>query len=290
MKLYSYQPPTDYKFDTLESGQIWLSYPDQLNDVFEFINPYDFIKQLGLDNLVDFLNAYKAMPKQDKTLHNPNELNRLVDFLMHVIQTEKNNPHRPSGAKGIGVPAIESAFRVGINALHQSVGVMCFSNSYVNQLMWAYYAQGHAGFCVGFDVDFDALAEEEIHAQNVNYSRSRPRIDVLQVLFTDFIQKVVFTKSLDWAHENELRIAVNKNTQIELAALVGNADSPYGFKINQPKGLTVSEIILGSKISPIHKSRLELIASTLSRRQGNNIKILKLEPCAEHYELISKTL
>ena len=43
--------------------------------------------------------------------------------------------------------------------LSEEVGLLCFSESWDNPVQWAHYADGHKGFCLGFDVSEHLLAE-----------------------------------------------------------------------------------------------------------------------------------
>ncbi|HRF05221.1 DUF2971 domain-containing protein [Accumulibacter sp.] len=83
-------------------------------------------------------------------------------------------------------------------------GVLCLSAAPDVPLMWSHYAESHAGVCLGFDSESDHFAI----AQPVRYTRNRPTIDPTAQTKAQMLEASLFTKSLDWAYEEEWRIVV----------------------------------------------------------------------------------
>jgi len=94
----------------------------------------------------------------------------------------------------------------------KSWGVYSLSQSYDDELLWAYYADSHRGFCVEYDLE--KLKEYKIETEpavNVEYQDEIPVISSLDVLQMDkyrnvLQKKLMGTKSKRWKHENEIRI------------------------------------------------------------------------------------
>src|SRR5204863_8712957 len=92
-------------------------------------------------------------------------------------------------------------------------GLMCFSRTWTNPVIWAHYADQHRGLCLGFDVP-DALIKE------ISYTKTREPypLDLFdsdeaeQLRLTD---RLLFTKFEDWRYEDEIRVSVllDKDTE-----------------------------------------------------------------------------
>lgn len=94
--------------------------------------------------------------------------------------------------------------------------ILCLTISPDNMLMWSHYAEQHQGVVLRFR----SISEKDSVfgiARPVNYQREMPKLVDNQQLANimsgcgqlspaDSIQKLVFTKSIDWSYENEWRI------------------------------------------------------------------------------------
>lgn len=86
-------------------------------------------------------------------------------------------------------------------------GLLCFSKSWKNPVLWSHYADKHRGIALGFDVD-------DLYLTYVKYSNKR-----LDIKFNDgkildhvdhaFIDKLLCTKYKHWEYEEELRLHVD---------------------------------------------------------------------------------
>jgi len=85
-----------------------------------------------------------------------------------------------------------------------SLVVCCLSVNPTSMLMWAHYADAHAGLAIGFDADA-ILANSSPHRrlERVRYVPERPTAATAMDL-TD--EEVLWTKSAEWRHEQEWRI------------------------------------------------------------------------------------
>ena len=78
--------------------------------------------------------------------------------------------------------------------------VFCSSKDYDNCLLWAYYANSHQGFCVGYkESDILEIADELV---DVEYSNKMSLINESNV---NTYKKLLTVKSVDWSNENECR-------------------------------------------------------------------------------------
>ena len=99
-----------------------------------------------------------------------------------------------------------AAFRETKEQLNKDRGLICFSKSWSNPLLWGHYAERHTGICLGFDVP-DKLLAEVIYAENpmkisVDPKTNRPR------LTERVMNRLLRTKFADWRYEDEVRLFV----------------------------------------------------------------------------------
>ena len=79
-----------------------------------------------------------------------------------------------------------------------------------NLLMWAFYGDSHKGFCIAYDLE--QLEKSEEYAFNVNlaeveYTKSYPILSLDKLGNKDeMIKTIISSKSIDWKHENEIRL------------------------------------------------------------------------------------
>jgi hypothetical protein len=104
----------------------------------------------------------------------------------------------------------------------QSIGVISFTSTWSNLLMWSHYAQGYKGICIEFEIVSKLGDEYKV----VNY-KSKTRAYGKKEIF--------WTKSKEWKYEKEIRF---------LSEYYCNSHVPI-----KTIGLSVSQVILGSNIS-----------------------------------------
>jgi hypothetical protein len=131
---------------------------------------------------------------------------------------------------------------------------LCLSNVWNNPLMWAYYADGHKGFVIGFDTKNAALFPEPPRA--VAYSRSRPTIG-----YGKSFDDSVYTKARYWEHEREWR-----------AIRVEEYPDPIHLVSFPPEA--IKEVILGDRMCD---SLQDLIATRL-RGDYKHVRLYQLVP------------
>lgn len=83
----------------------------------------------------------------------------------------------------------------------KNIGVCCFSRTNSSILMWAHYANSHKGFCI----EFHSGNATGFNPLDVNYTDTSHKLN-FHINTEDSIFNMIFTKSLDWQYERELRI------------------------------------------------------------------------------------
>lgn len=84
----------------------------------------------------------------------------------------------------------------------KDIGVCCFSRINDSILMWAHYSNSHRGFCLEFVTDSEN--RDGIHPLDVCYAEKLIKLNFHNNA-DDAIANMIFTKSLDWQYEDELR-------------------------------------------------------------------------------------
>lgn len=132
--------------------------------------------------------------------------------------------------------AHREAFRNTKEELNQNRGLICFSKSWHNPLVWGHYAEKHTGICLGFDVP-DGLVTPVIYAAHPSKIKINPESN-LPVLTEQVMNRLLRTKFADWRYEDEVRLFVELDHDTKES---GNYF--YSFSDN----LVLCEIILGHR-------------------------------------------
>lgn len=136
-------------------------------------------------------------------------------------------------------------------------GVFCMSSSEDENfpisskslLMWAHYSGAHKGFCVMYSNNILETPNQEFKRHSVTYTNDLPesrRSDNYDCRADTDIEDIIYTKSSEWAYEQEYRLVFSR---------VGNYEIPQNC---------VKAIFCGCRISPIHKTYLREVAKDLA--------------------------
>jgi len=101
--------------------------------------------------------------------------------------------------------------------LSESKGLLCFSKSWRNPVLWGHYAEKHQGLCLGFDIP-------STHARQVAYVNSR--FSWPETLDEPFVQQLLFTKFSHWSYEDEYRVYAQLDTAENGLYFADLCDSP----------------------------------------------------------------
>lgn len=134
---------------------------------------------------------------------------------------------------------VEKEYEYLLEFMFDRSGILSLSKEVCNELLWAYYADGHKGFCIEYDTDvilecynyglrkkngklvnLDGKPEQEpmVLQLDVDYNNSFPQFtpDVMKRLIetgdrTECLTCTIGTKSENWDHEEEIRLIFSKN-------------------------------------------------------------------------------
>jgi hypothetical protein len=120
----------------------------------------------------------------------------------------------------------------------EQYGVACFTPDPASMLMWSYYAAGHRGIVVRFDLDPDLLRHvgdflRPVFPLEVAYCEEFPDFSYYEMDKLEHAQKTLGTKALAWRHEQEWRLV--------MVGASGHVQLPSGM---------VNGVIFGLKTPP----------------------------------------
>lgn len=139
------------------------------------------------------------------------------------------------------------------NQLSKKYGLLCFSQSWQEPLLWSHYADKHKGLAIGFEILKDEILK-------VKYTDDPIRKQIMltkdpienERLFLD-LAKIKYEK---WEYESEYRIKVKLEECI-------SSDCEYFLPFNNR--LRVKEIVLGCKFNHKQESvKIKKLASAFS--------------------------
>jgi len=148
-----------------------------------------------------------------------------------------------------------SEFRKSVNT---TIGVLCLSEVWDNQIMWAHYGHDYKGFVVGFDTKNNFFDQKKSptdmirHVHKVRYAQERPHITLTDLISNKltaeqqmdlFVDTFVYTKSSNWSYESEWRMIMD----LEDANISPeNGNDLYLFRIPID---CIAQVIMGCRIT-----------------------------------------
>lgn len=173
------------------------------------INTYDNNGTSLFYRDVESLFNNKIYAPTQSELNDPNESNVDDNSLLAVVKSK---------AKEIYPDLLELKKQLS------NLGIYSLSMTFNNELLWAYYASGHKGFVIEYDLNYLIPAftysstERMCYFIDVKYTRNFPVINPLH-LYNDDAEKLIKlylgNKSKNWKHEKESRLVLEKSGLIE---------------------------------------------------------------------------
>lgn len=123
---------------------------------------------------------------------------------------------------------LRDALRAYKKEMSQKFGLICFSEDWVNPLLWSHYADKHRGMCLGFDVYSRFL-------RKVEYVKERSTLKL--PLTTETTDRLLWTKYWGWKYEEEWRSWLKLDER---------EDGHYFYHFDaQQKFMRLREVIVG---------------------------------------------
>lgn len=130
--------------------------------------------------------------------------------------------------------------------------IACFSESYTSFPMWGYYADGHKGICIGYNL-YNLVLKHDFFP--VIYSEKPPSVVDEQ---NDLL--LVLTKSSQWKHEKEWRLVVHKT---------GVKEKGFRNEFEKPE-----IVYMGSRFFDVSKDRFNATVSQAEKKYASFQQLL----------------
>ena len=166
----------------------------------------------------------------------------------------------PAGPGGQDTNTVEEGWSRLKSHILGAFGVVCFSASPANMLLWSHYAAGHRGIAIEYDAGERPIEGwKHYHYLPVRYMRRRC-IDVLSEGYPEAFINLLTTKSPDWEYEREYR----------LITLRGPGFQPT-------RAASITGVILGARFLENPPALLQAFLSSLGEMQGRRRAVRKVE-------------
>lgn len=154
--------------------------------------------------------------------------------------------------------------------LNSTTGMICFSGSWGNPLLWGHYADKHSGMALGFDIPDEYLTP-------VHYTTQRAKVEFDQETRTivdgsRLTDRLLRTKFVDWKYEDEKRMFVD---------LDPNSQEGGNHFMEFSESIVLREVILGLKCDlPVSRIR------QLLKDEPSPVKVLKAGMALRAFKII----
>jgi hypothetical protein len=162
--------------------------------------------------------------------------------------------------------SLRDALRGYKRTMNEKFGLICFSEDWVNPLLWSHYADKHRGISLGFDVNERVL-------RKVLYVKVRSPLKL--PLTTETTDRLLWTKYWDWKYEREWR------SWLKLDEREGEH---YFYKFEtQPDFMRLREVIVG----PLCETTEEQVKAAFHGRY-DTVKIIKARLAFNTFRVVIK--
>lgn len=297
MKLYRYTSLSDHTLKYLENMELYFQNPLYFNDPFECdLNCLDFEFGENFDkrfdnyvlilrNRLDYINIkiieiscrlrdyassdekfrYYYATESNLLFREFNDLKEEISILEKVHYSKRKS-------------ALLDSWYTKKEKVINRIGVVCYTETNSNILMWSHYANSHKGLCFEFDSNQNPVKRwKNYKFHPINYSDSR-KIDILEHGYVESFFKLLTTKSLHWEYEKEHRLITIKGS--------GCQPSPVD---------SIKSIIIGDKFKNNNGGYLlkfmDILYKLKERRNSSKqIKYYKAERDKHNFQLNIKEL
>lgn len=263
------------RFDILLNGRIRYTQPSRFNDPFE-ARPFiagladptqmqEWIELALADSARSIFADMKMPPTQE-------DIDRAVQAF------KKELDFTPGALEPRMLP--EARSRVEDRILER-IGILSLTEIDNDLLMWSHYADGHAGFVIGFDTEHPYFARTGHPAddfrcpQRVEYRQDRPRIR----LVGGSIEEIFLVKSNTWKYESEWRAM--RGVEEAAATILGNGGPVYLFDVPTE---CIATVILGARMSTNDADTIRGILS--NRKRFASVRIMQARPHESEFAVV----
>jgi len=162
--------------------------------------------------------------------------------------------------------SLRDALRAYKKEMNEKFGLICFSEDWVNPLLWSHYADKHRGICLGFEVDKRIL-------RKITYVKERSALRL--PLTNETADRVLWTKYWDWKYEEEWRSWLQLDDREE-------GHYFYHFD-SQPDLMQLRQVIVG----PLCDTTEADVKASLGS-DGDGVRIIKARLAFKTFRVVIK--
>jgi hypothetical protein len=226
--VYKYLPPERISYFLDEN--LRFSPPSALND------PYEGIPKLPDNFEKIILETISNTIEDEKYQHLANR-----EAIKQKIKVGKENPSE-----------LINVFNCAIlKNMDKKIGILSLSKRWDSTLMWSHYAMSHQGICLGFDQQHEFFKypnvitnRSEFILGDVIYSQERSNLRGIDPCESEIDNyKIIFTKSIDWKYEEEVRAICRLKDANEIIEA-----KPFNISLFEIPHQAVKEVIVGLRV------------------------------------------
>lgn len=242
VKLFKYGSARGFQLESLRERSLYLAPPELFNDPFD-CRPVFAWESMNLDELMRDMIHVHAEDLSDGTT---NSYREQQEILRSQLPGDPND-----------LPAhVEENIARHMN----SVGIHCLASEKDNILMWSHYGDNHRGLVIEYDTAqlWKCVMSEGAVLERVRYEKDRPQLILSPG--GEWVMHMIFTKSEDWAYENEYRIVHKSGSRTKINLPQSAITGIYlGSKFPSMEGLVeIMESMRAAKLNcPIHYGHID---------------------------------
>lgn len=154
------------------------------------------------------------------------------------------------------VRLVSEAYQYLKDFVKDQCGIFSLCKNSCNELLWAYYANGHNGYCIEYDIDrimqtynYDK-DKQQVFCIDVEYKNEFPIFKskyVSQSDLTEGLKCILGTKSKSWEREEEVRLVFSKYgfVEIDYRTITGIY---FGVRMSEEDKMKIMEQLKGRGI------------------------------------------
>lgn len=257
--LFRYRNEDENSINAFEDNKLYFSIPDYFND------PFDSVAYINQKNL-------KSRIEKDLDEHMLEYLNNATNQLFSLVTSfNRGKLYELSKDEDIRNDFFRMVTDLTVCLKHkitQNCKIICFSEKYLSNLMWAHYSNYHKGFVLGYTQDdirnasiFDEnnlLIEKKIKLKKIKYSefmvdtynfayKVLPMFGKIESDSASLLIKMLTTKMQEWGYEHEWR-------------LCSWPDNIYNMDLAHYINIVPRCILLGVRMDKLERERIIKIA------------------------------
>lgn len=219
VECYAYRTTNEYILDSFRNETLSMSSPTTFNDPFD-CPILELLTQYGDDISQLVSESYR-------------ECLRITCFVKNIkVQPELDDEYNPIWVRK-----------------HDND-----PEEYLNELMWAHYADNHKGVCIKYHFNNDITKFADVAKSQIAYFRDieyTSDMDVFRKNGAINLQDAFFVKGIEWEYENELRLLAYDPKRTGDYASIDAKDSIaavyFGLKCPKDKQSEIIDILKGRK-------------------------------------------